>query len=109
MAGVILTIMTKLMIYSPLQFFTQASQIWIFANFLNFFRKISEYHEFHGGFHVRAFFVFEDYRITFNILRVFRPETWLTVYRALYILKHSVGAKGCLGQRLSILWPRETL
>ena len=42
-----------------------------------------------------------------NILRVSCSETRLTIYRALYIQKHSAGAKGCLGQRLSILWRRK--
>ena len=68
-----------------------------------------------------------------GILRVLRSETWLTVYRALYmnrriggspswrvtcrigipppqgvIPKHSRRAKGCSGQRLSGLRPRKT-
>ena len=42
-----------------------------------------------------------------NILRVFRLETWLTVYRALSIPKHSGGAKGCSGQRLSMPWTKQ--
>ena len=41
--------------------------------------------------------------ILLPILRVFRVETWLTVYRALYILKLLGYPMGGLGQRLSVL------
>ena len=39
-----------------------------------------------------------------GILRVFRVETRLTVYRPLDILKELCRSKGLSGQRLSVLW-----
>ena len=44
-----------------------------------------------------------------QILRVSRLETWLTVYRALDILKQFGGSKGRFGQRLSMHMQRKRL
>ena len=53
---------------------------------------------------IKYFFQIFTFSSSYLSLRVFRVRTWLTVDRALYIPKHSGGAKGCLCQRLLVLW-----
>ena len=55
-------------------------------------RKFIEYEEYPGGAYRLRFF--EKIWNLLNILRVPRSETWLTVYRALYIPKHSGKPRG---------------
>ena len=56
---------------------------------------------------IKYFFQIFTFSSSYLSLRVFRVGTWLTVDRALYIPKHSGGAKGCLCQRLLVLWTNE--
>ena len=102
MAEVILKITSELMIYSPMQIFSGEYKNIIFENGEKLFGKLvkdQEYHLYIG--------LFQKIWNLMKILRVSRSETMLTVYRALYILKHSGWAKGCFCQQPSILLPRK--
>ena len=94
--------MSKFMVYSLGR---SEMMIYFVSEILKkYSEKLSKIMIFQQG--VMFFFVFFwKYGIYENILRAFRLETRLTVYWALYIIpKHSGGAKGCLGQHLSVLW-----
>ena len=86
MVEVVLKIVCKLKVCSRLQVFIEGSTNDYFFEIL---RNCSENSS-------NAKNIMEGFIL--HILRVFRSETWLTVYRALYIIpKHFGGAKGCLG------------